>query len=122
MLMAHSSLLQAITEHSESIFKHANPIPAVVSVCYVAARSLQFCLKKHSGNVEILSQARGPNLTGSGCSTRRTRPRAGEVKYSSGICARRSFWGLSRSELNGLKKSFEFDIMLIKRCRVAIPA
>lgn len=62
--MAHSSLLQAITEHSESIFKHANPIPGCCVGMLHAARSLQFCLKKHSGNVEILSQARGPNLTG----------------------------------------------------------
>lgn len=116
MLMAHSSLLQAIKEHSESIFKHANPIAGCCISMLRAACSRQFCLKKHSGNVEILSQARGPSLTG----TRLQHPpyetacRRGEVQLRDMRAPRLSFWGLSRSELNELKKSFEFDIMLIK--------
>lgn len=65
MLMAHRSLLRAIKEHYESIFMRTlTQFCAVVVERTFHFLSLQFCLKTHPGNLEMLSEAGGPNLTG----------------------------------------------------------
>lgn len=45
------------------LYAHSNPILSRCSRLYVTV-SLQFCLKRHPGNLEKLSKAAGPNLTG----------------------------------------------------------
>ena len=64
MLMVHSSLLQAIKEHYEKIFMRAlTQFWVVVGMYMPLALSVQVCLKKHLGNLVMLSQAGGLNLT-----------------------------------------------------------